>query len=288
MEPDKFYERLGRAHGVADVTNDHDLGLQRKTKSAGVIFQKPPYRRMIPDSNERGEIIVDSHGNVIVGGDDEVLKPSIIDDARAYHRSKLLNAPRATNSHPFTDAPPLTAYADYEGRRFLVLDAEGSVDPQLVWGSYQLAVRELSQDDPTRQLLTKMAQKFGIGIYNDEWKKTPPSPEFLNSRQFALEAVKRQRELFSSVNLSTTPTEESDPEPSRPITLRITKESGWKGVRESAINELEELQNRTRFNSISARGNPGVFAAGYKQGVADAIQVLRSPVYVRESKNADQ
>jgi hypothetical protein len=221
-------------------------------------------------------------------GVDDSSETDITTEAHAFFDAKLLNAPLATEPKSFNEAPPLASYADYEGRRYPVLDPTGSVDSQLLWGSHILASKELPEAHPTRQLLTKMAQKFHIGIYNDEWKKTPPAASFLLSKQFALETVRRFRETFSPTSQPadspTTPVDESDSEPMRPITIRVTKETDVMSFKGSAIIELEELQNRTRFNSINARGNPGVFAAGYKEGVADAIKILRSPVYVREPK----
>jgi hypothetical protein len=68
-----------------------------------------------------------------------------------------------------------------------------------------------------------------------------------------------------------------DPDaPTFPRQIKVTKETDF---RSAMINQVEQLQERTRFNSLSARGNPAVYAAGYKAAVGDVLKLLRTPVY---------
>jgi len=67
-----------------------------------------------------------------------------------------------------------------------------------------------------------------------------------------------------------------DDVPILPKHIKVSKETD---LRSAWINQVEQLQNRTRFNSLSARGNPAVYAAGYKAAIGDMLKLLRTPVY---------
>jgi len=190
----------------------------------------------------------------------------------------LLNAPFATKPKSFDElgnSPPPESYADHDGRRYPVLDRVGSVDPQLLWGSYQLAVQELAQDEPTRLLLTEMARKHRIGIYNDEWEKSPPAPEFLLSRQWAIGTVERFREIFSGESRRSDPdvriAEQHAPlepsptyKPDDPQRIRIKSMEEYP---QALLRELETLQRATR--------NPS-----QRLGIETALRLIRKGAYI--------
>jgi hypothetical protein len=186
---------------------------------------------------------------------EESPETDILESWQAKRHSELLAKTVATmpQSYGFDESPPASAYADFDTRRYPIIDSAGLINPILLDGSLQLAMVELKGKDPTLVLLDQLAAKHQVGIYS---KAPTPNP-------WCVESVKRFRELYSPEpqRQPTLTIPQDDFEPKQRI--RVRQGAPIEAVLSEIIVKLESLRDHTQ-------------SAPQRLGVESAIRLLRN------------